>query len=44
MPRQTSLTVSVTRTRNIDFDPASSLYIGQGGAKFKQPWEGVIQV
>ena len=35
---------SVARPQRIEFDPASSLYIGQGGAKYKKPWEGVIQV
>ena len=35
---------SVARSQRIEFDPASSLYIGQGGAKYKKPWEGVIQV
>jgi len=34
---------SVARPQRIEFDPASSLYIGQGGAKYKKPWEGVIQ-
>ena len=37
-------TLSVTRPQSIEFDPASSLYIGQGGSKFKKPWEGIIQV
>lgn len=36
-------TLSVSRPQTIEFDPASSLYIGQGGSKFKKPWEGVIQ-
>ena len=31
------------RPQKIDFEPASSLYIGQGGAKYRAPWEGVIQ-
>ena len=35
---------SVARPQRIEFDPASSFYIGQGGAKYKKPWEGVIQV
>ena len=37
-------TLSVTRPQTIEFDPASSLYIGQGGSNFKKPWEGIIQV
>ena len=37
-------TLPVSRPHNLQFDPASSLYIGQGGSSFKKPWEGVIQV
>ena len=39
-----AVSASVARPQRIEFDPASSLYIGQGGAKYKKPWEGVIQV
>ena len=37
-------TLGVTRHQGLQFDPASSLYIGQGGPGFKKPWEGVLQV
>ena len=37
-------TLTVTRQNTVSFDPASSLYIGQGGSGFKKPWEGVLQV
>ena len=36
--------LAVTRPHSLHFDPASSLYIGQGGSGFKKPWEGVLQV
>ena len=37
-------TLGVSRHQGLQFDPASSLYIGQGGPGFKKPWEGVLQV
>ena len=37
-------TLGVTRHQGLQFDPASSLFIGQGGPGFKKPWEGVLQV
>lgn len=36
-------TVTVSRPLAVRFDPAASLFIGQGGGRHLTPWEGVIQ-